>query len=322
MQFDATFWTGVVVNSLSISSVLILAALGLAITFGVMRVINMAHGHMMMLGAYTGVVIMHLMEDYHQDIIRVAGSLGIEMTLQNCLDLTLYIAIPLSFILVGLVGYCIETGLIRFLYGRPLDTLLATWGVGIIVQQIVNLTVGRNNESLIWPKFMTNHSISVFNVTIGYYRFFVILVTLVCLLGVYALFFRTSFGLKIRAVVQNRKMAAALGISTRRVDAFCFAVATGLAGVAGCIIGFLYAVEPTMGDKYIVESFMVVILGGLGQLMGTVGGGLLYGTAFSFVEKVNGNYTIARSIILFVVVVVLLIRPAGLFATRERSYES
>ncbi len=287
-------------NSLSLTSILILTALGLAITFGVMRVINMAHGQMLMLGAYTAVVV----------------------TDPNYLNLSLYVAIPVAFVVVGFVGFLMEIFLIRFLYGRPLDTLLATWGAGMIIQQVINLSLGSRQEYLQWPEFLRNNNFQFTGVTVPYFRLFIVVVTGVCLLGVYLLFYWTSFGLKVRAVVQNRNMAAAMGISTRLVDSLSFALATGLAGVAGCILGTAYAVEPTMGDKYIVESFMVVILGGMGQLLGTIGGGVLYGTSLSVVEKVQGNTTIAQAIILFAVVVFLLFRPSGLFVTKERSYDS
>lgn len=285
-------------NSISFSSILILSALGLAITFGVMRVINMAHGDMMMLGAYTTFVVTD------------AGYLGLDI----------YAAIPISFVVVGFVGYMMEICLIRFMYGRPLDTLLATWGVGMIVQQCVNLTFGADLQSLNLPSVLTG-GFEIGGVTIPYYRMFILGVTCLCLLGVYIWFFRTSFGLKIRAVVQNRSMASALGISTRRVDSLTFAFATGLAGVAGSILAYLYTTKYTMGNDYLVEAFMVVILGGMGQLGGSVLGGMLYGTSFSVVEKGLGSAPMAKAIILLSVVTFLLIRPSGIFVAKERSYE-
>jgi urea transport system permease protein len=285
-------------NSLSLSSILILTALGLAITFGVMRVINMAHGEMLMLGAYTAFVV----------------------TDPRYLGLNLFVAIPASFLTVALVGYVLEVGLIRFLYGRPLDTLLATWGVGMILQQAVNLSFGANLQPMRLPEVLQG-GWAIGDVTIPVYRAFIVGITLLCLLAVYLLFYRTSFGLKVRAVVQNRQMAAALGISTRRVDSLTFAFASGLAGVAGCIMAHLYTVKYTMGSDYVVEAFMVVILGGLGQLAGSVGAGAIIGTGSSLLDQGTGNTPLAKVISLLAVIGLVLIRPSGLFSTRERSYE-
>lgn len=285
-------------NSLSFGSILILTALGLAITFGVMRVINMAHGDMLMLGAYTAFVV----------------------TDPRHLGLNLFWAILASFLVVGLVGYLLEVGLIRFLYGRPLDTLLATWGVGMILQQVINLAFGANLQPMHLPEALQG-GWSIGTVTIPIYRVFIVGITALCLLVVYLWFFRTSFGLKIRAVVQNRPMASALGISTRRVDSLTFAFATGLAGVAGCILAHLYNVKYNMGSDYIVEAFMVVILGGMGQLTGSIAGGVLIGTGDSVVEKLLGNTSMAKVVVLMAVIGFILARPSGLFASKERTYE-
>lgn len=295
---DATDLSACVTNSLSLSSILILMALGLAITFGVMRVINMAHGDLLMLGAYTAFVV----------------------TDPRYLGLNLFAAIPASFLAVALVGYLLEVCLIRFLYGRPLDTLLATWGVGLVLQQAINLIFGANLQPMRLPESLLG-GWTVFGVTIPTYRVFIVGVTLACLGLVYLLFFKTGFGLRVRAVVQNRPMASAMGISTRRVDAFTFAFASGLAGVAGCILAHLYNVKYNMGSDYIVEAFMVVILGGLGNLMGAIGGGVIIGTGDSVVEKLIGNTSIAQVLVLTIVIVCIMIRPSGLFATKERSYE-
>jgi urea transport system permease protein len=286
-------------NSLSLGSILILTALGLSITFGVMRVINMAHGEMLMLGAYSTLVV----------------------TDPHYLGLSFFWAIPIAFLVVGFVGYLLEVGLVRFLYGRPLDTLLATWGVGLIVQQVILLKFGANLQPMHMPDILNNHVAIGDEVNIPIYRIFIVGITLLCLLAVYLWFYRTSFGLKSRAVVQNRAMAAALGISTRRVDALTFAFATGLAGVAGCILSPLYTVKYNMGADYIVEAFMVVILGGMGQLSGSAAGGIVIGTGDSFVEKVLGNTSMAKVVVLLVVIAIIMVRPSGLFATKERSYE-
>jgi urea transport system permease protein len=318
-----TDFSAILSNSLSLSSILILTALGLAITFGVMRVINMAHGEMLMLGAYTAFVVTD---------VRYLG-------------LNLFWAMPASFLAVGLVGYLLEVSLIRFLYGRPLDTLLATWAVGLILQQVVKLWFGANLQPMRLPE-MLQGGLTFGQVTIPLYRLFIVGVTLLCLAGVYVWFFKTAFGLRIRAVVQNRAMAAALGISTRRVDSLTFAFACGLAGLAGCILAHLYNVKYNMGSDYVVEAFMVVILGGMGQLAGSVAGGVLMGASNGVVAKVitsawvialalglgvsrdtltkmvgENSESMAKVVVLLVVIGLVLARPSGLFTRRERTYD-
>jgi urea transport system permease protein len=319
----ATDLSAVLSNSLSLSSILILTALGLAITFGVMRVINMAHGEMMMLGAYTAFVV----------------------TDPRYLGLNLFVAIPASFLVVALIGYLLEVSLIRFLYGRPLDTLLATWGVGMILQQVVNLSFGADLKPMAMPSILQG-GWDLGGVTIPIFRIFIVAITLLCLLAVYLWFFKTSFGLKIRAVVQNRAMASALGISTRRVDSIAFAFASGLAGVAGCILAHQYSVKYNMGADYIVNAFMVVILGGMGQLTGSVAGGATIGTSDSALAKLlesdwlvslagwcgispetwarvigSNSESMSQVLVLLLVIGFIMIRPSGLFAAKERSYE-
>jgi urea transport system permease protein len=311
---DLTDLSSALSNSLSLGSILILTALGLSITFGVMRVINMAHGEMMMLGAYTALAVSNpgLLLGVSPDAPTVAP-------IANS-GLTLLLAIPASFLVVAFVGYLMEVSLIRFLYGRPLDTLLATWGVGMILQQVVLLRFGANLQPMHLPEALQG-GWAVGGLTIPVYRVFIVGVTLLCLLAVYLWFYKTSFGLKIRAVVQNRPMAAALGINTRWVDSLTFAFASGLAGVAGCILAHLYTVKYNMGADYIVEAFMVVILGGVGQLLGTVGGGAMIGAGDSVVEKLLGNASLAKVVMLLAVIAFVQFRPSGLFTTKERSYD-
>jgi urea transport system permease protein len=310
-------------NSISLSSILILTALGLAITFGVMRVINMAHGDMLMLGAYTAF------------LVSDPGYLG----------LNLYWAIPICFVVVGLFGYLLEVCLIRFLYGRPLDTLLATWGVGLVLQNIVLNILGTDRNKMDLPESLGGFW-TVGQVNIPHLRIFIVGITVFCLLVVYLWFYQTSFGLKIRAVVQNRQMASALGISTRRVDSLTFAFATGLAGVAGCMMAYIYGIKYNMGNDYIVEAFMVVILGGAGNLAGSAVSAVVIGTSLSFSAKllrapflqeaagelgistetwtavmVQSAESMNTVIVLGLVIVLILIRPSGLFATRERTYD-
>ncbi|HEX5269319.1 MAG TPA: urea ABC transporter permease subunit UrtB [Gemmataceae bacterium] len=326
---DATDLSSVVSNSLSATSILILAALGLAITFGVMRVINMAHGDLMMLGAYTAFFVTEQIKKH----------------CPGCLDLNLVFTIPASFLVVAFVGFLIESCLIRYLYGRPLDTLLATWGVGMILQQAVLLVFDANLQPTHLPHALGG-GVALGALTIPKYRLFIVGITLCCLLAVYLWFYKTSFGLKIRAVVQNRNMAAAMGISTRRVDSVSFAFASGLAGVAGCILAHQFNTAYDMGNKYIVDAFMVVILGGMGQLSGSAAGGATIGTSNSVLAKLLGSEwlgkvglalgvpeedwsrvvksngeSLAKVLVLLIVIGFIMVRPSGLFAAKERSYE-
>ncbi|MFO0969620.1 MAG: urea ABC transporter permease subunit UrtB [Gemmataceae bacterium] len=317
-------------NSLSLSSLYILTALGLAITFGVMRVINMAHGEMLMLGAYSAHVVSFLAPKWLHALALSQEAPWLADMAEHLREYGLYYAIPISFLVVGLVGYLLEIGLIRFLYGRPLDTLLATWGVSLIIQQAVLITFGANLQETHLPHALQG-GVAIGEVTLPIYRLFIVGITGLCLLAVYLWFYKTSFGLQIRAVVQNRPMASALGVSTRRIDSLTFAFATGLAGVAGCILANVYNVKYTMGSDYIVEAFMVVILGGLGRLGGSVAAGALIGFGICFVEKalpkggdsviLSAPATVAKMIVLAAVLVFLLIRPSGLFVTKERTYD-
>jgi urea transport system permease protein len=322
---NATAFGEALSNSLSSSSILILAALGLAITFGVMRVINMAHGDMMMLGAYTAFVV----TDPHW-LPAFLNHIGAMIGFEWHISFNIFAAIPASFLVVGLIGYLLEISLIRFLYGRPLDTLLATWGVGLIFQQSVNLTFGADLKSMELPDMLqgTPEFLEGTAFAIPTLRLFIVAVTVFCLLAVYWWFFRTTSGLKIRAVVQNRPMASALGVSTRRVDSVTFAFASGLAGIAGCILAHLRTTKYTMGADYVVDAFMVVILGGMGQLAGAVGAGGVIGSGKGIIEKALSIFTsidspagMAKFATLIIVVAFLLVRPSGLFTTKERSYE-
>ena len=306
-------------NALSFSSILILTALGLAITFGVMRVINMAHGEMLMLGAYTAYVLEN--PQALPVMVRNFGKLfGAQWQTEFGFHLNLFVAIPTAFLFVGFVGYLLEVGLIRFLYGRPLDTLLATWGVSLIIQQIVLLFFEADLKALHLPEVVDGNW-EVVGVAIPKLRMFVVAVAALCLFAVYLWFFRTNLGLQIRAVVQNRPMASALGISTRRVDSLTFAFASGLAGVAGCIFGHLFTAKYNMGPDYVVEAFMTVITGGMGSPFGSVASGLMIGTGESVVEKILVNATMSKMLVLLLVIAFILIRPSGIFAPKERSYD-
>lgn len=352
---NATDFSAILSNSLSLSSILILTALGLAITFGVMRVINMAHGEMIMLGAYTAFLVEDeralplMLRNFAGILNRIGATFGLDLGLQISttygLHLNLFYAIPAAFLATALVGYLLEVFLIRYLYGRPLDTLLATWGVGLILQQSVKLLFDANLQPMYLPEGLQGGQ-AIGNVTIPNYRLFIVGITLLCLAIVYLWFYRTSFGLKVRAVVQNRAMASAMGISTRQVDSLTFAFACGLAGMAGCILAHLYNVKYTMGSDYIVEAFMVVILGGMGQLVGSVVGGILMGTSTGIVAKLitsawvialflwlgmtqeslaktigENSESMAKVVVLVVVIGLILWKPSGLFTMRERTYD-
>jgi urea transport system permease protein len=342
-----------VFNGASFSSILILTALGLSITFGVMKVINMAHGDMMMLGAYCAYFFSD--KDAFPRFVHNAGATAAEicnfgMRLPSWIlgasppsqslyfdwktdfgfQLPFPVVILLAFLSVGAIGYLMEVTLIRFLYGRPLDTLLATWGVGMVIQQVARKLFGADLHRLSQPSWLEGRW-DIADADISHFRLFIILFTFACLGLVYLWFYKTRFGLQIRAVTQNRPMAASLGISTRRVDSLTFAFGTGLAGVAGCIMAHLYTFHPEMGNEYIVDAFMVVILGGTGQLMGTAVAGFGIGTGQSVLYIVLRNLpfpTLARSAemmakvtVLVLVLCLILYRPSGIFAPRERTYD-
>jgi urea transport system permease protein len=289
---------------LSLGSVLLLAAIGLAITFGVMGVINMAHGEMVMLGAYTTFVVQQIIRDHDPALF----------------DLSLAIAIPLAFVVAGLVGMLIERGIIRFLYGRPLETLLATWGVSLILQQAVRTAFGPTNREVDTPSFMSG-SFALGQITITYNRLWIILLTLavfVFLLGVLRF---TRFGLEMRAVTQNRPMAAAMGIRTGRIDALTFGLGSGIAGIAGVALSQIDNVSPNLGQGYIIDSFMVVVFGGVGNLWGTLVGALTLGIANKFLEPYAGA-VLGKIAILVLIILFIQKRPRGLFALKGRAVEA
>jgi urea transport system permease protein len=289
---------------LSLGSVLLLAAIGLAITFGVMGVINMAHGEMVMLGAYTTFVVQQVIRDHDPALF----------------DFSLALAIPLAFVVAGLVGMLIERGIIRFLYGRPLETLLATWGVSLILQQAVRTAFGPTNREVDTPSFMSG-SFALGQITITYNRLWIIFLTLavfVFLLGVLRF---TRFGLEMRAVTQNRAMAAAMGIRTGRIDALTFGLGSGIAGIAGVALSQIDNVSPNLGQGYIIDSFMVVVFGGVGNLWGTLVGALTLGIANKFLEPYAGA-VLGKIAILVLIILFIQKRPRGLFALKGRAVEA
>jgi len=289
---------------LSLGSVLLLAAIGLAITFGVMGVINMAHGEMVMLGAYTTFVV--------QEIIRNNNP--------ALFDYSLVIAIPLSFLVAGCIGIIIERTIIRFLYGRPLETLLATWGLSLILQQAVRSAFGPNNRDVGNPSWMSG-AFDVGGITITYNRLWIICFALAVFIALLALLRFTRFGLEMRAVTQNRPMAASMGIRTSRVDALTFGLGSGIAGMAGVALSQIDNVSPNLGQGYIIDSFMVVVFGGVGNLWGTLVGSFVLGIANKFLEPYAGA-VLGKIAILVLIILFIQKRPRGLFALKGRAVEA
>ena len=306
IQSSLAIWTAVQNTwyGLSLGSVLLLAAIGLAITFGVMGVINMAHGEMVMLGAYTTYVVQELIRAHNPALF----------------DYSLAFAIPLAFLFAGFVGILIERGIIRFLYGRPLETLLATWGVSLILQQAVRTAFGPTNKDVGNPSWMSG-SFDLGHITITYNRLWIIVFTLLIFVGLLALLRYTRFGLEMRAVTQNRAMAASMGIKTSRIDALTFGLGSGIAGLAGVALSQIDNVSPNLGQGYIIDSFMVVVFGGVGNLWGTLVGAFTLGIANKFLEPYAGA-VLAKIAILVLIILFIQKRPRGLFALKGRAVEA
>ena len=292
-------------EGLSLGSILLLAAIGLAITFGVMGVINMAHGEMIMLGAYTTYVTQQVFTAFLPP---------------GWLDAYLVVAVPAGFIVAGGVGILLERSVIRFLYGRPLETLLATWGVSLILQQLVRTIFGSPNKAVANPSWMTGGIQLLGGGTLTWNRI-VILIFCFVVLGVLAFVLRrTSFGLHMRAVTQNRDMAAAMGIPTARVDALTFGLGSGIAGMAGVALSQIGNVSPNLGTIYIVDSFLVVVFGGVGSLLGTLAGAMTLGIVNKILEPVVGA-VLGKVVVLLCIILFIQKRPRGLFALKGRAVE-
>jgi urea transport system permease protein len=289
---------------LSLGSVLLLAAIGLAITFGVMGIINMAHGEMVMLGAYSTFMV--------QDVIRDSAP--------NLFDWSLAIALPVAFLVTGLVGFVIERGVIRFLYGRPLETLLATWGVSLILQQAIRTIFGPTNQEVGNPSWMSG-SFPLRGMTITYNRMWIIVFSLTIFFALLFVMKKTAYGLNMRAVTQNRRMASSMGIRTPWVDALTFALGSGIAGIAGVALSQIDNVSPNLGQSYIIDSFMVVVFGGVGNLWGTLVGALSLGILNKFLEPSVGA-VLGKILVLVLIILFIQKRPRGLFALKGRAVEA
>jgi urea transport system permease protein len=286
---------------LSLGSVLLLAAIGLAITFGVMGVINMAHGELMMLGAYTTYVVQLLMP--------------------NHIDASLFVAIPAAFLVAGVTGIAIERGVIRFLYGRPLETLLATFGISLILQQLVRTVFSPLNRSVEAPSWMSGSLEINPALSLTLNRVYIIVFALLVFFALLAVLKKSTFGLQLRAVAQNRTMAQAMGVRTRWVDALTFGLGSGIAGVAGVALSQLTNVGPNLGQSYIIDSFMVVVFGGVGNLWGMLVGAFSLGVINKILEPWTGA-VLAKIVVLVFIILFIQKRPRGLFPQQGRAAEA
>ena len=296
---------GVLFTGASLGSILLLVALGLAITYGLMGVINMAHGELMMIGAYATYVVQNLFRQY----------------LPSMFGAYVIVAIPVAFLASAAVGAVLERGVIRWLYGRPLETLLATWGISLALQQAVRSIFGAQNVGVENPPWLSGGVQVLSNLVLPYNRIAILAFAALVLLGMALLIGRTRLGLFVRGVTQNRRMAACVGVNTARVDMLAFALGAGIAGLAGCALSQVGNVGPDLGQGYIVDAFMVVVLGGVGQLAGTVYAGLGLGVLNKLLEGWAGA-VLAKIMVLVFIVVFIQKRPQGLFAVKGRSAEA
>nr|WP_306268888.1 urea ABC transporter permease subunit UrtB [Pararhizobium sp. IMCC3301] len=279
-------------SGLSMASILLIIALGLAIIYGSMGVINLAHGEFVMLGAYT------------------------TWALQNYLGFGIIVSLPLVFLAVAAIGWIIERAIVQRLYKRPLDTILATWGIGIMLQQAVRIIIGPESLFVKGPDFLRGN-IEIGNVVMSNYRIFIILFSVAVLLVTWALLTRTEFGTKLRAIIQNRKISECYGIESGRIFSLTFAYGAGLAGIAGALITPLFSTIPTMGTSLVVDAFLVVIIGGLGSLIGAATAAVMIGEATALFSLVM-NDTLGRIAVLACVILLIRLRPRGLFPENTR----
>jgi urea transport system permease protein len=312
---------GTIFRGLSLGSILLVSALGLAITFGLMGVINMAHGEMIAVGAYTTYVV----ENVFRDGLPLSP-LGVRIALPGlhlsrwAFQTYFIFAIPLSFLAAALAGLVLERLVIRFLYRRVLESLLATWGVSLIMQQLFRLVFGANNVQVNSPSWLLGN-FTVSDITLGYNRIFVIAFAVLIVVGTWMLLTKTPLGLFIRAVIQDRDMAACMGVPTERVNMLTFAFGSGLAGLAGAFLSQIGNVGPSLGQNYIVDSFMTVVVGGVGSIAGTVVSALGIGVSDQFLQQVLGSPVLGKIMVLAVIILFLQWKPGGFFPTRSRSLD-
>ncbi|MGZ5174139.1 MAG: urea ABC transporter permease subunit UrtB [Burkholderiales bacterium] len=296
---------GLAFAGISLGSILLLAALGLAITYGLMGVINMAHGELIMIGAYTTYAVQNLFRGYAP----------------GAFDWYLAAAVPAAFCVSGVVGMVLERGVIRWLYGRPLETLLATWGISLMLIQGVRTLFGAQNVQVVNPTFMSG-GIEVFNdIVLPWNRIVIIVFAFAVLAAMWLMLERTRLGLFVRGVTQNRAMASCVGVPTSRVDTWAFGLGSGIAGLAGCALSQIGNVGPDLGQSYIVDSFLVVVFGGVGQLAGTVYAAIILGLTNKLLESWSGA-VIAKIAVLVFIIIFIQLRPQGMFALRGRAVEA
>lgn len=291
-------------NGLSLSSIILLASLGLAITFGLMRVINMAHGEFMMIGAYTTYVVQGLIQKF---ISKDAADIGY------------FVSIIAAFAVTFIIGSLLETCVVSRLYGREIDSLLATWGISLILQQAARSIFGTQGVLVTTPEILSG-SIKIGGASLSLTRLFIIVLVGICLFMVWVLMYHTNFGRQMRAVMQNRAMAQCMGINSRKVDNITFSIGSGLAGIAGCSIALLGSIDSTVGQNYIVNTFMAVVLGGVGKLLGTVLGSTIIGFSSIGFETITSS-SIAKAIVLLIIIIFLQKKPQGLFTVRSRALD-
>tara|TARA_B110000444_G_C18733418_1_gene544410 strand:- start:141 stop:1010 length:870 start_codon:yes stop_codon:yes gene_type:complete len=287
------FFVSQFISGLSITSILLMIALGLAIIYGTTGVINMAHGEFVMIGAYTS------------------------WFLQTKLGMGLIASIIPIFIITALMGFLIERLIIRHLYNRLLDTILATWGIGVILQQFIRLTVGSELKYLEIPSYMAG-SMSLFGQQVSIYRVFIFLFAIAIFILAWFIIFKTKFGMKLRAVTQNKDIASCFGVNSGAVYSATFAFGTGMAALAGAFIAPLKSISPDMGTNYIIDAFMVVVLGGVESLIGTAASSFIIGETSSFIASFS-NDTLAKALVLVITILILRIKPEGLFTRKIRS---
>lgn len=287
------FFISQIISGLSITSILLMIALGLAIIYGTTGVINMAHGEFVMIGAYTS------------------------WFFQTQLGMGLIAGIIPIFIITAAMGFLIERLIIRHLYNRLLDTILATWGIGVILQQFIRLTVGSELKYLKIPTYMAE-SMSLFGQQVSIYRVFIFLFAIAIFILAWFLIFKTKFGMKLRAVTQNKDMASCFGINSGMVYSSTFALGTGLAALAGAFVAPLKSISPDMGTNYIIDAFMVVVLGGVESLIGTAASSFIVGGTSSLIASFS-NDTLAKALVLVLTIIILRIKPEGLFTRKSRS---
>jgi urea transport system permease protein len=315
------FWS-TLFRGLSSGSVLLVVAIGLAITFGLMRVINMAHGEMIAVGAYTTYLVQNVfgaglaVSPFGLFTVNLPGMHATGFWY----DAYFLLSMPLSFLSAALVGVLLERSVIRFLYRRPLESLLATWGVSLVLQQVFRLIFGANNVQVSSPSFLSGN-FTLHDVQFGWNRLFVILFAVLIVMGVWLLLTRTPLGLLIRAVMQNRTMASCMGVRTERVNMLTFGLGSGFAGLAGAFISQISNVGPSLGQNYIIDSFMTVVVGGVGNLSGTIVSAVGIGMVDQSLQQLLLNPVLGKILVLAAIILFLQWRPAGIFVTRGRGLE-